>query len=180
MPALMPLPPSVTPSHDVDEAQRDSDNAIHEAQASLQRLRQEFENGLNSAKRDLEFARHDVEDTQRRVDSLDNDIRWIERRIHNEPWYNCPPLIAEKAGLLAEAVVHGTGFATAQGAIGLAEFALGGMRIEKSEALITKDALEEVNSAQQELIQAAINSPHAAKTASEELHVFDLAKEALS
>ncbi|KAF4337443.1 hypothetical protein FBEOM_8672 [Fusarium beomiforme] len=186
--------------HDIDEAQRDSDSAIYEAQAKLQQVRADFMRDFGSAERDIESARHDVENAQRRVDELDRDIDWINRRIDDEPWYNCPPLIAEKAGLLAaqatataglqvvrgvffaaEAVVHGTGFVTAEGAIGAAEVGLDGVRELKTAALNTaKDALEEVNAAQGRLIQEAIDALHAAQTASEELHVFDLARDALS
>ncbi|RSL59533.1 hypothetical protein CEP54_007216 [Fusarium duplospermum] len=155
--------------------------------------------GFGSAERDLESARHDAENAQRAVDDLDREIDWANRRIDDEPWYNCPPLIAEKAGLLAaqatataglqvvrgvffaaEALVHGTGFVAAEGAIGAAEVALDSVRDLKTAALNTaKDALEEVNEAQRSLIQDAIDALHAAQTASEELHVFDLARDAL-
>lgn len=185
--------------HDIDEAQRDSDNAIHEAQADLHRVKNDFEQGFGSAERDLESTRRDVEDAQRRVDDLDRDINDIDHRIDDEPWYNCPPLIAEKAGLLAaqgvataalqvvrgvffaaEAVVHGTGFAAAEGAIGAAELALDGVLEVKTAALeATKGALAEIREAQNALIRGAKEALHAAETACDELHLFDIAKEAL-
>ncbi|KAI1759626.1 hypothetical protein GGR53DRAFT_527038 [Hypoxylon sp. FL1150] len=184
---------------EVDEAQRDSDNAIRDAQSALQHVRWEFENGFGSAERDLESARYEVEGAQRRVDDLDRDIDHINRRIDDEPWYNCPPLLAEKAGLVAaqagataalqvvrgvffaaEAVVHGTGFVAAEGAIGAAELSLEGVRIAKTEALnLTKAGLEEVGEAQSAVIQVAIDALHAAEHASDELHVFDVARDAL-
>jgi hypothetical protein len=185
--------------HKIDDAQRESDDAIREAQDDLQRAKQDFEDGFGSAERDLEGARHEVEDAQRTVDDLDRDIASLDRQIDDEPWYNCPPLVAEKAGLVAaqvgatvalqtvrgifyaaEGVVHGTGFVAAEGAIGLAQTALDGVREVKTEVLDTaKDGLNEVRDMQNAVIQRAIDALHAAEHASDQLHVFDFARDAL-
>lgn len=99
------------------------------------------------------------------------DIDNVNRAIDREPWYNCPPLIAEKSGLLgaqagataglqvvrgiidaAEAVDHGTGFVAAEGSIGTAEVALYGVREVYTAALnVVNDALEEIRAAQNAL-----------------------------
>ncbi|KAJ5113909.1 hypothetical protein N7456_002443 [Penicillium angulare] len=185
--------------HDVDDAQRDSDNAIHEAQSDLQQVRREFEQGFGGAKRDLEGARHEVENAQRHVDDLDRDIDHISRRIDDEHWYNCPPLLGEKAVLLAaqaaataslqvvrgiffaaEGIVHDTGFVAAEGAIGAAEFALDGVQKVKTEALnVARAGLDTVRDAQNAMIQTAVDALHAVETASDELRVFDGARSAL-
>ncbi|KAJ7214541.1 hypothetical protein GGX14DRAFT_611121 [Mycena pura] len=186
--------------HDLDTAQNDSDNAIREAQADLQRTRESFERDFGSAERDVEGARHDVEITQRRVDDLGRDIDDLGRQIDDEPWYRCPPLIAERAGLeiargtaygalevvrgflfAAEAVVHGTGFVAAEGGIGAAELTLISVRAIKTVALdVAKDSLTAAKVAHDLAIQAAEEALELARTASEELHVFDLAKAALA
>lgn len=185
--------------HDIDDAQRDSTNAINEAQGHLQQVRREFEQGFGGAERDLQSARNDVEDAQRHVDDLDRDIDNINRRIDDEPWYNCPPLLGEKAGLVAaqaaataslqvvrgiffaaEAIVHGTGFVAAEGAIGAAQLALEGVETVKREALnAAREGLDVVREAQEAIIQTAIDALHAAETASDELHIFDGARSAL-
>ena len=185
--------------HDVDDAQRDSDRAIFEAQADLQRVMQDFEHSFGSTQRDIESARHDVENAQREVDELDREIHRLDCCIDDEPWYNCPPLIAEKANLVsaqviataslqfvrgvlyaAEAVVQGAGYAAAEGAIATASVALDGVRIVKTEAFdFAKDGLEEIRKAQDVAIQYAIDALHEAEHLSDELQVFDYAKEAL-
>lgn len=133
------------------------------------------------------------------MNQLDRHIDWINHRIGNEPWYNCPPLITEKAGLVvaqagataslnvvrgifhaAEAVVHGTGFFAAQGAIGAAEVTLEGIREAKTGILdAAKGGLDGVRAAQDGIIQGAVEALHVAEHASDELHVFDLARGAL-
>ncbi|KAJ5272533.1 hypothetical protein N7478_007658 [Penicillium angulare] len=185
--------------YDIGDAQRDSDNAVLEAQSDLQQVRREFEQGFGGAERDLEGARHEVENAQRHVDDHDRDIDHINRRIDDGPWYNCPPLLGEKAGLLAaqaaatsslqvvrgiffaaEGIVHGTGFVAAEGAIGAAEVALDGVQKVKTEALIVARAgLDRVRDAQNAIIQTAVGGLPAVVTASDEFHVFYVARSAL-
>ncbi|KAF1994661.1 hypothetical protein P154DRAFT_581608 [Amniculicola lignicola CBS 123094] len=149
--------------------------------------------------RGIEGARHDIENEQRRVDGLDRDIDWINCRIDDEPWYNCPPLISEKAGMAAaqaiataslqamrgilyaaEGVVHGTGFIAAEGVIGASDLALEGIRVLKTEALnAAQSGLDEISNNEDGVIRMAIDALHAAETARNELHVFSFAKDAL-
>lgn len=184
---------------DIDRAQQDSDNSIRDAQNELQRTRDDFWREFGSAERDLESARHDVENAQRRVDELDWDIDRKQREIDDASWYEVPGLGIEKAALCvaqgtataslqvvrgiffaAEAVVHGTGFVAAEGAIEVAKTALDVAREVKTAALDTaKDSLDVVNAAQDGLVSAASDALQAAETASNELHVFDIAKDTL-
>lgn len=148
----------------------------------------------------MQSSRHDVENAQRRVDDLDREIKNVNRAIDRELWYNCPPLIAGKAGLAgaqagataalqvvrgvfyaAEAVVHGSGFVAAEGLIGTAEVTLDGVREVKTAALnVTNDSLEEIRNAQNALISETEEALLKAETLSEELCVFDKAKELLA
>jgi hypothetical protein len=184
---------------DIDRAQQDSDDSIRDAQNELQRTRDDFWREFGSAERDLENARHDVENAQRSVDELDWDIDRKQREIDDASWYEVPGLGIEKASLCvaqgaataslqvvrgifyaAEAVVHGTGFVTAEGAIGVAQAALDVTREVKTVALNTaRDSLDGVNAAQDALVSAASEALQTAETASDELHVFDIAKGAL-
>jgi hypothetical protein len=184
---------------DIDRAQQDSDNSIRDAQNELQRTRDDFWREFGSAKRDLENARHDVENAQRRVDELDWDIDRKQREIDGASWYEVPGLSIEKASLCvaqgaataslqvvrgiffaAEAIVHGAGFVTAEGAIGIAQGALDVTREVKTAALYAaRESLDGVNAAQNALVSAASDALHTAETASDELQVFNLAKGAL-
>ena len=184
---------------DLNNAQNDSDDSIKEAQEDLHRAHEDFERDFGNAVRDLEGARHDVEGAHARVNELDSEIDNLNRQIDDEPWYNCPPLVAERSGLYiaqgtasaslsvaegvlyaAENIVRGTGFLAAEGLIGAATAALDTTRDIKNAALdLARTALDEVKEVQEGLIQGAIDALHAAETASDELHLFDLAKSAL-
>ncbi|ETS82696.1 hypothetical protein PFICI_04572 [Pestalotiopsis fici W106-1] len=146
---------------EVSDAQRSSDEAIHDAQTELQQARRDFENAFGSAEGDLEHSRQKVESAQHIVDELDRDIDNANRATDREPWYNCPPLIAEKAVLLGtqasatatlqvvrgiyyaeEAIVQGSGFVAADDCIAAAEVALDQARDVKMMALnVAKEAL---------------------------------------
>ncbi|SCV54209.1 uncharacterized protein FFB14_13525 [Fusarium fujikuroi] len=184
---------------DLNHAQEDSDRSIREAQDDLQRARNDFDREFGNAVRDIENARHDVERAQGSV----NDVRWsidrVNREIDDTSWYNCGGLYAERASLeialvavdgslevvkgilhAAEWVVQSTGYVTAEATIGTAVFALDRVRDVKGVALdAAKLALDGVRETHNLAIEAASEAVSVAKTASEELHVFEAAKGAL-
>lgn len=184
---------------DVDEAQRDSDEAIRDAQNAVHSAREAFEREFGSAVSELESARRDLESKERDVDNLDWEINRVNREIDNTAWWRCTGLFAERTGYqaaqvtamgalkIAQAgvwtaarVVEGTGFVTAEAAIGTAERVLETTRAAKSLALEgVKLTLREVREDQEALVQAAVDFLNGVEKGSDELKVFERAKDAL-
>ncbi|KAF4496842.1 hypothetical protein FAGAP_6997 [Fusarium agapanthi] len=147
---------------DLNHAQEDSDRSIREAQDDLQRARNDFDREFGNAVRDIEYALHDVERAQGSV----NDVRWsidrVNREIDDTSWYNCGGLYAERASLEIALVAVDGSLEVVKGILHAAE-------------LVVQSTGYTHNLA----IEAASEAVSVAKTASEELHVFEAAKGAL-
>ena len=187
---------------DLNYAQKDGDDSIREAQEELHRTRDQFRHGFGSAKRDLESARQDVENLQRAVDDLDRKMDNINGEIDRTPYYSFkyPELLVTKSGIgweygkttaslqgfrvvlmIAEGIVRGADYITAEGAIGAAELALDRVRDVKTAAVdLARKALEEVKETQNALIRTAERALHEAENASEKLQIFNRAKDAFA
>ena len=179
----------------VQDAQRDSDTAIATAQGDVQQAQRDFDSISHIIQSDLERTQSAAESQQQRVNELNRDISNLEGRIQREPWN--VSLVGERLRLLpvqvdaardlirlqgllyaAQVALQGSRVVTAQDLVRSSERTLGGVRTVKTAALNRcQGTLVDVRQKQNALVSSAEQALHNAQTLSDELRVFNRAKE---
>lgn len=180
-------------------AEHDSDETIRQAQDSLHQKRDAFDVAFGQAEQDLETARLSVKTAAEAVDTVNEEMGDVDRRISEAQLFDMLELAAEKAAKTAElaaavlslevtralvstaeTLVQGDAFVTSRASIEADEAALVTLLDLHAAAVSTaQSALDKVRSDQEALIRRATRALYEVERTSPELSALSQAQAAI-